>query len=238
MDSYRIALIAHILSGVIALAAFWSAGLARKGSPFHKKIGKVYLLSMLGIILTGVPLVFGLLARGQSVGAIFLTYLLVLVSSACWQSWRAVRDKKNANAYFGFTYWSLVGISALSGAGVIAFGAMVGSSLLQVFGGIGVFGLVGGIFSWRRAPRDPKWWLKEHYGAMIGNGVATHIAFFGIGLRNMLPGVDPALVQSFAWFSPLVGALIAAIWLNRRYGRSPAKARTPAKPMTTDAQPA
>src|SRR5690606_16814152 len=58
-----------------------------------------------------------------------------------------------------------------------------------------------------------------HYGAMIGNGVATHIAFFGIGLRSLLPGVDPQLLQHFAWFTPLAGAFIAAWWLGRKYGR-------------------
>ncbi|MCB1568537.1 MAG: hypothetical protein KDI69_06985 [Xanthomonadales bacterium] len=221
MDTYRIALVVHLIAGTVALLSFWAAGAARKGSPFHKRVGKFYLLSMLGIILSGVPLVFGLLNRGQSVGAIFLTYLLVLVSNSCWNAWRAVRDKRDRAAYYGFTFWSLTLISALSGAAVVAFGTQIGATLLQVFGSIGIIGGIGSLYSWRRASQDPKWWLKEHYGAMIGNGVATHIAFFGIGLRNMLPGVDPSLLQSLAWFGPLAGAVIAGVWLNRRYGRSP-----------------
>ena len=97
--------------------------------------------------------------------------------------------------------------------------------LLQVFGGVGVMGGIGAWTSWRRSATDPKWWLKEHYGAMIGNGVATHIAFFGIGLRSLLPGVDPVLLQNFAWFAPLAASLVAAAWLNRKYGR-PVKAQT------------
>lgn len=235
MDSYRIALILHLVAGVVALISFWTAGLARKGSPLHKKVGKVYLLSMLGIILTGIPLVFGLLNGGKPVAAIFLTYLLVLVTTGCWSAWRSIRDKRDPKTYFGFAFWSLTGITALSGAAVIAFGMQIGSVLLQVFGGIGIVAGIGALFSWRRAPQDPKWWLKEHYGAMIGNGVATHIAFFGIGLRSLLPGVDPQLLQAFAWFTPLLGAVIATIWIGRKYGRSPKPA---GKSAVTGAQPA
>ena len=222
MDLYRIALGFHLIAGTLALISFWSAGLARKGSAFHKAVGKAYLLAMLVVIVSGVPLVFGLLARGQSVGAIFLSYLLVLVSTGCWSAWRAVRDRRNRRAYFGL--------------GVAAFGLQIGSLLLQVFGSIGPIAGIAALVSWRRSASDPKWWLKEHYGAMIGNGVATHIAFLGIGLRNLLPGIDSQLLQSFAWFGPLIGAVIAAVWLGRRYGRSPQTTKT--KRSATAAQTA
>lgn len=224
MDSYKIALFAHIASGCVALVTFWIAGVLKKGTPRHRRIGRIYLLAMLGIILTGLPLVLALTARGQPVGALFLTYLLVLVGNACWSAWRAIRARHDRAAYFNPMYWFVVGLTAVSGLGVSALGVQVGSLLLQVFGVIGVFGMIGAVRSWRRAPSDPKWWLKEHYGAMIGNGVATHIAFFGIGLRNALPFVDPQLQQMLAWFTPLAGSLIAAWWLNRKYGRSGARA--------------
>ena len=236
MDLYRIALGFHLIAGTLALISFWSAGLARKGSAFHKAVGKAYLLAMLVVIVSGVPLVFGLLARGQSVGAIFLSYLLVLVSTGCWSAWRAVRDRRNRRAYFGLGFWVLTGLSALSGLGVAAFGLQIGSLLLQVFGSIGPIAGIAALVSWRRSASDPKWWLKEHYGAMIGNGVATHIAFLGIGLRNLLPGIDSQLLQSFAWFGPLIGAVIAAVWLGRRYGRSPQTTKT--KRSATAAQTA
>ena len=28
---------------------------------------------------------------------------------------------------------------------------------------------------------DTRWWMREHVRANLGNGVATHIAFFAIG---------------------------------------------------------
>lgn len=219
MDTYPIALYTHIAAGSIALATFWTAGLARKGSPLHRSVGKVYLLAMLGVIASGVPLVDAMVARGQQIGALFLTYLLLLVGNGCWSAWRAIRDRTDRARYFGPMYWILAGVVALCGLAIVALGAKIGATLLMVFGSIGVLGGIGAVQSWRRAPNDPKWWLREHYGAMIGNGVATHIAFFAVGLRNAFPGIDPMIVQNLAWFLPLAGALVAGVWLNRRYGR-------------------
>lgn len=226
MDPSKLPLILHIAAGTVALATFWTAGLVKKGTPLHRRVGQVYLLAMLAIILTGIPLVLQVIARGQPVGALFLTYLLVLVGNASWSAWRAIRDRRDRAAFFGPMYWFVAALTAGSGLAIIALGLQTGAVLLQVFGGIGVLGGYGAFTSWRRSATDPKWWLKEHYGAMIGNGVATHIAFFGIGLRGLLPGVDPQLLQLFAWFTPLAGSLVAAWWLGRKYGRPAAPPQT------------
>lgn len=238
MNLYTASLTVHIAAGSVALITFWVAGLMRKGTPRHRRIGQIYLLAMLGVMLTGLPLVLGLIERGQPIGALFLTYLLVLVGNACWTAWRAIRARHDRAAYFNGMYWFVVGLTAVCGLATIALGTAVGSPLIQVFGSVGVLGGMGAVQSWRRAPTDPKWWLKEHYGSMIGNGVATHIAFFGIGLRNALPFVDPQLQQMLAWFTPLAGALIAAWWLNRTYGGGSARrAATQTSPSVNQPSP-
>ena len=71
----------------------------------------------------------------------------------------------------------------------------------------------------RRATPAVGWWLKEHYGAMIGNGVGTHIAFLAIGLSRVLPKDYANAVQLLAWFGPLSLAVIATLVLNRRHPR-------------------
>ena len=226
MDLATLPLVLHVVAGTVALATFWTAGLARKGTPFHRRVGQVYLLAMVLVIATGIPLVLQLVERGQSIGALFLTYLLVLVGNASWSAWRAIRDRRDRRAYFGPMYWFVAALTAGSGLAIIALGLQAGAVLLQVFGGVGVLGGIGAVRSWRRSSTDPKWWLKEHYGAIIGNGVATHIAFFAIGLRTLLPHVDPQVLQHFAWFTPLAGSLVAAWWLNRKYGRPAAPRQT------------
>ena len=56
---------------------------------------------------------------------------------------------------------------------------------------------------------------------MVGNGIATHIAFLGIGLPRLLPGVDGTALHYLAWFGPLVVAVIAKLMLDRRWKPKP-----------------
>ena len=219
MTPFPLIVATHVAAGTVALAAYWTAGLAKKGSPLHRRAGQVFLLAMLGILASGVPLVLAALARGQENAAAFLGYLLLLVAQGCWSAWRAVRDRRTPQRYFSPVFWSLTGATVVAGAAMVWLGVHIGQPIFAVFGGVGAVIGFGAMQARRRAATDPVWWLREHYGAMIGNGVATHIAFFGIGLRRMLPGLDPVMLQNFAWFTPLAVAGIAGWWVGRRYGR-------------------
>ena len=207
----------HVAAGTIALAAFWFAALASKGSRPHVLAGRTYLVAMLVIILSGIPLVARFAAEGAMVFAAFFGYLLLLVSFTCWNAWRAVRDKQRPERYTGPAYWLLLGLVACSGAVVVVLGLSRGSAILAAFGAIGPLLGLGGMRIRRRIRNNRLWWLKEHFGAMIGNGVATHVAFMSIGLRSLVPGADPAVLNYLAWFGPLSVALVAGWWLNRRY---------------------
>jgi len=183
--------------------------------------------------LTGIPLVTTAFARGEVYGGIFLAYLLLLVTNSCWSTWRAIRDRRDRKRYFGLVYWFLAGLVTVVGTSVSLLGLNIGSGLLSVFGLVGVSAGIGALRSWRRADTDPKWWLKEHYGAIIGNGVATHIAFLGIGLRKAMPGFDAGSLQLFAFTAPLIVAIAAGLWLNRKYGGKPAKRQAMRNPAPT-----
>ncbi|WP_460891002.1 hypothetical protein, partial [Ramlibacter alkalitolerans] len=85
--------------------------------------------------------------------------------------------------------------------------------------------IVGGQMLWRawKPLAEAKWWLREHIGAMLGCGVATHIAFLGIGIRRLTDAlgvqVDLGLV---AWFAPVAVSFLAGFWLERKYLAKPA----------------
>ena len=64
--------------------------------------------------------------------------------------------------------------------------------------------------------------MEQHLGAMIGCGVATHIAFLLVGLPRLLPALSGSGLQTAAWLSPLVLAAIARRWLGRRFLPPPA----------------
>ena len=63
MTAYQMLVIAHIAAGSVALLTFWTAAIARKGSSIHKAVGKGYLLSMLGILATALPMLVSELRR-------------------------------------------------------------------------------------------------------------------------------------------------------------------------------
>jgi hypothetical protein len=220
MSTYALILNAHIGAGAIALLTYWTAALARKGSRWHRLAGRVFLLAMIVVVLTGLPLALKAWLAGHRPVALFLAFLLLLVGSGMGSAWRAVRWRHDFGRYTGRLFhvqaWSLV----LAGAGIAAMGLAIGQVIFAVFGSVA---LVAGGSSLRlaaRGPADGRWWLREHYGAMIGNGAATHIAFLGIGLRGSLPGIDPVVQQHLAWLLPVAVAVLAGLWLDRRYARS------------------
>ena len=232
MNAYAALVAAHIATGAVALAAFWTAAALRKGSPAHRRVGQVYLLAMLGIVLTAVPLALARWQAGHPVTAAFLGYLAVITSTGVWLSWRAVRDKASPQRFTGPVYVALALLSLLSGASVLWLGLQRGVPLLIGFSFVGT--VTGVLMLRQRLRRDrgatsPRWWLVEHYSAMVGNGIATHIAFLGIGLPRLLPGVDGTVLHYLAWFGPIGVALLAKLWLDRRW--KPRKTSVPATPV-------
>jgi hypothetical protein len=220
----------HALIGTVALATFWAAALMKKGSPLHKGIGKVYLLAMIGVVLTAAPLAVAQALEGQWVGAIFLGYLVVLVSHACRLAWLSIQWKRDFDRYVGTGFKVSNVILAVTGLAVSVLGLMYSAWILVIFGLIGPLGALESRKLLRNGPDSPKWWLKEHYGAMIGNGVATHIAFLQIGLMRLIPELGGTMVQHLAWFGPLALSFVAASWLDRRYMRPRTTTPSSAKP--------
>lgn len=234
MTAYQTLVATHSAIGVIALITFWSAAFLRKGSPTHRRSGQVYLLAMTGIVATGLPMAAYNYAQGRVVVAAFLAYLLVITLTGVWSSWRAIRDKHDVRRYTGPIYQALAWLSLGSGVAVFALGWKVGAPLLMGFSAVGLF--TGQDMLRKRRHRErlaakPRWWLIEHYSAMLGNGIATHIAFLSIGLPRLLPAVNGTALHYAAWFGPLVVAVIAKVLLDRRW-KLKAAATTSAAPAT------
>lgn len=217
----------HIIAGGLALILFWIAVLNRKGTRFHRRIGQSYLLCMLFVIVTGVPLTVHLFLTGHAITGVFLSYLIVLVSWSCAGSLRAIRFRQDIEGFYG--RWHRLGAVVLALSGIIVMGVGFKSSaafILIPFGAIGPLAALALYRDLRRQNHPANWWLKEHYSAMIGNGVATHIAFTQIGLSRMLPE-NYNLVLMLGWLLPLAVGIVAGIVLDRRYQSSTARIISP-----------
>ncbi len=217
MTSYQLIVATHVAIGALALVCFWAAALLRKGSVLHRRAGQVYLLAMVGICVTGAPLAGKRFLDGNVVAGAFLSYLLLLLLVATWSGWRAIRDKRDVARYTGTMYvlgaWSLLA----AGAAMMALGLFKGSALIAGFSVIGLYTGFDSLRRRRRMGEHPRWWMREHYAAMFGTGVATHIAFLAIGLPRLMPMLDGPVLHYAAWFAPLVVAQLAKVIQDRKH---------------------
>jgi hypothetical protein len=212
----------HGVAGSVALLTFWMAGLARKGSRLHVRSGQVYLLAMLGVVISAAPMAYAFVLLGHLVTASFLAYLVVITASSMWLGWRAVGLKRNKAAYYGRGYPAVAVFNLVAALAVLALGLSKGNPLLIGFSAVG--GLIGGgmLYRLRRPIEAANWWLQEHYGAMLGCGAATHVAFLALGSDRVARSLGLMLPPSFsllAWILPVVVSTAVGLWLDRRHAR-------------------
>jgi hypothetical protein len=215
----------HAGAGALALLGFWLNAASRKGSPRHARVGQAYLLVMIVVMATAVPIAWRAFASGEPVRGAFLAYLVVITATPTWLAWRAIRDRLDFAAYTGPVYRLFAVGSIASGLAVLGTGLYYRVALLAGFSLVGI--VTGGLMlrTIRRGATQPRWWLREHYVGIGGCGVATHIAFLNIGLSRLVPDSWSGTTQMLGWFAPLVVAVIARAWLDRTYGFAPATGR-------------
>ncbi len=221
MNAYTVTLITHLALGGAALLSYWVAALARKGSSPHKLAGKLYLLSMIGLLIPAIPLSLRIAWLKSPVFGAFLFYLLLITVTALWRGWFASRHKRDFARYTGAGFRRLAWMNLIAGASVLVLGALQVNAVFMGFSLVGLLGGAGMLRLARRGPVQSRWWLAEHYGAMLGAGVATHIAFLSLGLPRLLPGLSGPTLQNIAWLGPLVAAGLARAWLNGSYRLPP-----------------
>lgn len=230
MTAYSLLAIAHAGFGTLALLTFWTAGLARKGSPLHVRAGKVYLLSMAALLAFALPMSLMIVfAYGKPVIGGFLLYLIVITVTGVWLSWRAIRDKRDWARYTGPVYRALMWLNLAAGIGIALVGLFIAQQMQLIIVSFSLIGILGFVRMRRFAaqpPTEPRWWMRQHLNAMLGNGVATHIAFLSIGLPRLLPMLQGPLFQNIAWLAPLGVAVLAGAYLSRKYLSAPVRGRT------------
>jgi hypothetical protein len=220
MSLYPILAFLHVAAGVVALATFWTAGFAKKGRPLHRRAGQVYFAAMAALIVVAVPMTAYVWSAAGLVTGAFLAYLLVIVTTSVWCAWRAIRDKRDWARYTGRVYRALMWMNLASGVAIAFIGLAFAQSMQFVvvaFSGIGLIGFVQMRRFLRAPPEDPRWWLREHLNAQLGNGVATHIAFLAIGLPRLVPALANGTWVNIAWLAPLAVAALLGVWLTRKY---------------------
>jgi hypothetical protein len=208
----------HAGLGVAALLSFWIAALAKKGSRPHKLAGKAYVLVMVGLLLPAIPLSWRTFQHFSVVFGLFLFYLLLITGNALYRAWTAVRRKRDFAAYADANFRRLGWANIAAGAAILGVGAATTQPVLLGFSAVGILGGRSMLALAANGPGETKWWLREHMTAMLGCGVATHIAFLLIGLPRVLPPAwNGPMLQTFGWLAPLAVAAIAGRVLGRKF---------------------
>jgi len=97
----------HFITAILALLAGTIVLLNVKGTKFHKRVGYIYVVSMLGLNISSFFII--------NFGSFSLFHFFAIVSfftvlAGMWAVWR--RQKKWLVAHFYFMSWSVVGLYA------------------------------------------------------------------------------------------------------------------------------
>lgn len=233
----------HLVAGACALVLFWIPALTRKGGVTHRRAGRIYVWAMSVVVATAVPLSIAFFIRGDWQVGTFLSYLGVITFSALW-SGRRVLDVKASAAAFRTPFLAAVGVlNFVSALAVLALAwTLASESFTRIL--FTAFSIVGLSAAWdtlkffRQPPTDRRWWWYEHFGGMIGSGIAAHTAFGAFGMRRLFPELELGPWGLLPWIAPSVVGTIAIVWLTRHYRRKFAGSQSESTPRPAKFEPA
>jgi hypothetical protein len=216
MDLFDLGRVLHSAAGVAALASFWTAALARKGGRIHRRAGRIYLISLIVVMLLSTLMVVGRAVRGEPGVAVFLAFLISLVGAASWLMWGSIRYRRDParlvnGAYRGLASWLIV-----AGLAMFALGVSSGVAL-RMF--LSLVGIGFGVNMWRlalAADRGGRWWLAQHMNGVALNFIATHDSFIALGLGSIIPEIRASVPRMLVAVSVTVVAIGVRVWAGRQ----------------------
>lgn len=203
---YTVLLIIHIVSGYLALSAGTTAIIARKGQKLHRKAGRIFVISMLGV---GASALSMSLMKGNQ----FLLHIGIFTMYQVYGGWRALRQRDlRANP----ADWTIATLGLANGA-VMLF---TGNIVLMVFGGISVLLGTGDLRTHLRVVRGQEIhrlaWLRKHIGMMMGAFIATVTAFIVVNVNDFQPAWA-------LWLAPTAIFMPVMLYHTRRVMRTAPK---------------
>jgi hypothetical protein len=208
---------AHVAGGAVALVSFWIPALTKKGSPLHRQAGRVYTRAMSMVLATSLPLSIVQFTRGNWVGGTFLLYLFIITGNALYVGRRALKSKAGPQHLITPTYIAFTWSTILGGAVVLVVGLVTKTWLLAGFSLIGLLTGPSAVAFMRNPPTDSRYWWYEHFGGMIGSGIAAHVAFLNFGAQRLIPGFSLGDWGMLAWFTPVVVGIVASNRIEAHY---------------------
>lgn len=216
---YKLIIHVHTLIGFSALITFWIAALSKKGRKLHRLAGRAYLISIITILASIVPMIISKAKAGNTAFCVLLGYLFFIVFTASIVTWRSIQNKKAPARYYNPFLKLLASFLFLYAVAILILGILAGSFLQIVFSSVGL--VLGASVWWNywKKERPKNWFLAQHMNGVAVNFAATHGSFLRFGLAGLISLPDSPDLNTFAQTSMIVLALVLRIWLGKMYLR-------------------
>ncbi len=228
----------HVTFGSVGLVVFWLPMLSKKGTAFHKKLGKVFTYSMFVVSISGI--IMSVLVLMDPIGvrvpvtvmdtettqlfieqnrntAIFLLMLSLLVFTNVKHSILALNAKGNRLLLRQYSHMIPVSILMLAGLGVGYLGISSGKTLFTIFSIIAILSSSSLFYYIFKKQLKKREWIIEHMGNIIGTGIGAYTGFFAFGGRRFLSEVFTGQLQLIPWMLPAVVGIAASVYLSKKY---------------------
>lgn len=206
--------IAHIVTGAVGLVTVWVPIVGRKGSPNHKRWGKLFAWLMLatGTIAVGISLCTlhsplethpfwddAALVRG--VFGWMMLYLATMTVMLAWYGLLCIRNKRDHARNRNPLNLFLQLVTFVAAANCAWHGFALGQPLMV---GISIVGLTAAVLNTRFILTDSpplNEWLIQHTRGLVGAGISVYTAFLAFGAVNLLPAYA---FNPVVWATPTV----------------------------------
>ena len=202
-------LTAHVVAGVVAMLAGLAAIVTRKGGRRHNKAGKVYVFSMVFVVVTAIPLSVWIESWFLLAVAVFSGYLVVAGYRVIKRRRAGLTEPTGTDYATHGTMLAAGGTMVVVGGWVTATGTPGLAPVLVVFGLIGSVLAVRELRQLRAPPSDRTPWFQRHIAFMGGGYIATVTAAVTVNLTML-----PPLVR---WLGPTAVGVPFILYGIRKY---------------------
>lgn len=211
---FELLVAAHIATGSVGLVCVWVPIVGRKGSPNHKRWGRVFAYSMLvtGTIAVGISLctlhspleTHPFSSDAAEIRGVFgwmMLYLASMTIMLAWYGLLCIRNKRQHERNRNPLNLALQCLTFVTAANCAVRGIGLGNGLMV---GISLVGLTAAVlntrFILRRTPPANEW-LIQHTRGLVGAGISVYTAFLAFGAVNLLPAYA---FNPVVWATPTV----------------------------------
>jgi uncharacterized membrane protein len=198
-QTYKIALVVHILSGGIALFSGLIAIVVTKGKTLHQKTGITFFISMLSVCISAA--LISVIKNNN-----FLLHIAIFSFSLIYGGYRSIKNKK---LYPSTLDWIIL-ITTFLNSIIMVFSFKV---VLVVFGLLSINLCLMDLRLFFKIMKNEEInkneWLLRHIRCMLGAYIATFTAFLVVNVSlERFPWL-PWLIPTF------IGTPIIAYWTNK-----------------------